>query len=231
MIVGLQPFYFQSLFLGLLIILATGLSGCGEKNDGAHPPQGIPVTVMTVTPRDVPIDIEFVGTTESSHQVEIRARVEGFLEKKTYEEGGKVKAGQAMFQIDRRPFEAALQQARGALARQEAKLTNAEATLKRVRPLAEKNAVSQKSSSFLMITGIYSPNDRYDENYVANYANLCILDAERNLFNIELIPTSRPAAICSTRLSTFTKQWEGDGLWRRGKRQTLNRTRGCSPSF
>lgn len=114
--------------------------------------------------------------------MEIRARVEGFLEKKTYEEGGKVKAGQAMFQIDRRSFEAALQQARGALAQQEAKLTNAEATLKRVRPLAEKNAVNQKSSSFLMITGIYSPNDRYDENYVANYANLCILDAERNLF-------------------------------------------------
>jgi hypothetical protein len=57
MIVGLQPFYFKSLFLGLLIILGTGLSRCGEKNDGEHPPQGIPVTVMTVTPRDVPIDI------------------------------------------------------------------------------------------------------------------------------------------------------------------------------
>jgi membrane fusion protein (multidrug efflux system) len=140
----LHPFYFQFLFFGLLTILATGLSGCGEKNDGAHPQQGIPVTVMTVTPRDVPINIEFVGTTESSHQVEIRARVEGFLEKRTYEEGGKVKAGQTMFQIDRRPFEASLQQARGALAQQEAKLTNAEATLKRVRPLAEKNAVSQK---------------------------------------------------------------------------------------
>lgn len=99
---------------------------------------------MTVAPRDVPIDIEFVGTTESSHQVEIRARVEGFLEKKTYEEGGRVRAGQTLFQIDRRPFEADLQQARGALAQQEAKLVNAEATLKRVRPLAEKNAVSQK---------------------------------------------------------------------------------------
>ena len=140
----LQPFYFQPLFFGLLILLATGLSGCGEKNDGAHTRQGIPVTVMTVTPRDVPIDIKFVGTTESSHQVEIRARVEGFLEKKTFEEGGKVKAGQTLFQIDRRPFEASLQQARGALAQQEAKLVNAEATLKRVRPLAEKNAVSQK---------------------------------------------------------------------------------------
>lgn len=69
---------------------------------------------------------------------------------------------------------------------------------------------------------------RYENGYSSN---LEVLDAERNLFNIELIPTSRPAAICSTRLSTFTKQWEGDGFGRRGKRQTLNRTRGCSPSF
>jgi membrane fusion protein, multidrug efflux system len=135
---------FQSLVLGLLIILAAGLSGCGEKKDGAHAKGPVPVTVMTVKPQDVPLDIEFVGTTESSHEVEIRSRVEGFLEKRTYEEGGRVRAGQIMFQIDRRPFEASLQQARGSLAQQEAKLINAEATLRRVRPLAEKNAVSQK---------------------------------------------------------------------------------------
>lgn len=135
---------FSHVCLILLIIIATGLSGCGGKKDGAHAKGPIPVTVMTVKTQDTPLDIEFVGTTESSHQVEIRARVEGFLERKTYEEGGRVRAGQTMFQIDRRPFEAALQQARGALAQQEAKLINAEATLKRVRPLAEKNAASQK---------------------------------------------------------------------------------------
>lgn len=140
----LRSFVSPILFLGLTIILSAGLSGCGDQSDKEHSRPAIPVTVMTVTPRDVPLDIEFVGTTESSHQVEIRARVEGFLEKKTYEEGGRVRAGQTMFQIDRRPFEADLQQARGALAQQEAKLVNAEATLKRVRPLAEKNAVSQK---------------------------------------------------------------------------------------
>lgn len=128
----------------VLLIIATGLAGCGEKKDPAHAKGPIPVTVMTVKKQDTPLDIEFVGTTESSHQVEIRARVEGFLERKTYEEGGRVRAGQTMFQIDRRPFEAALQQARGSLAQQEAKLINAEVTLKRIRPLAEKNAVSQK---------------------------------------------------------------------------------------
>ncbi|HPV72383.1 MAG TPA: efflux RND transporter periplasmic adaptor subunit, partial [Smithellaceae bacterium] len=140
----LRSFVSPILFLSLTILLSAALSGCSDKSEKEHARPAIPVTVMTVTPRDVPIDIEFVGTTESSHQVEIRARVEGFLEKKTYEEGGRVRSGQTLFQIDRRPFEASLQQARGALAQQEAKLVNAEATLKRVRPLAEKNAVSQK---------------------------------------------------------------------------------------
>ena len=139
-----RSFFFLVFCIGWFLIFAAVFSGCGDKSDKEHSRPAIPVTVMTVAPRDVPIDIEFVGTTESSHQVEIRARVEGFLEKKTYEEGGRVRAGQTLFQIDRRPFEADLQQARGALAQQEAKLVNAEATLKRVRPLAEKNAVSQK---------------------------------------------------------------------------------------
>jgi len=135
---------FTSFFLSLPVILTMVLAGCGEKKNAASPRGATPVTVMMVTPRDVPIEIEFVGTTESSHQVEIRARVEGFLEKKTYKEGGWVKAGQTLFQIDRRPFEASLQQARGVLAQQQAKLVTAEVTLGRIRPLAEKNAVSKK---------------------------------------------------------------------------------------
>ena len=133
-----------AVLLCIISLLSAGLAACGDAKKAAPPRGPIPVSVATVTLRDIPLDMEFVGTTESSHQVEIRSRVEGFLEKITYEEGGRVQAGQGMFQIDRRPFEASLQQARGALAQQEAKLTNAEATLKRVRPLAEKNAVSQK---------------------------------------------------------------------------------------
>ncbi len=126
----------------LLLLTA---AGCGSDKTAAVQPRGpVDVTVITVHPQDVPITIPFIGTTESSHQVEIRSRVEGFLEKKSYEEGGYVKAGQVMFQIDRRPFEAALQQARGELAEQEARLSTAAANLNRIRPLAEKNAVSKK---------------------------------------------------------------------------------------
>jgi membrane fusion protein (multidrug efflux system) len=120
------------------------LAACGGEKKAAPPMGPVEVTVLDITPRDVPQSIQFVGTTESSHQVEIRSRVEGFLEKRSYEEGGRVKAGQVMFQIDRRPFEATLQQARGELAQQEAKLATAVANLNRVRPLAERNAVSKK---------------------------------------------------------------------------------------
>jgi membrane fusion protein (multidrug efflux system) len=104
----------------------------------------VEVTALKITPRDIPSPFEFVGQTESSHQVEIRSRVDGFLEKRLYEEGEMVKSGQVMFQMDRRPFEASLQEAKGELAQQEARLANAKANLARIKPLAEKNAVSKK---------------------------------------------------------------------------------------
>lgn len=108
-------FLFQFLFLSILLLMLFILAGCGGKKESEQSGKAVAVTVMTVVPRDIPVEIQFVGTTESSHQVEIRSRVEGFLEKISYEEGGRVKAGQTMFQIDKRPFEAALQQARGFL--------------------------------------------------------------------------------------------------------------------
>jgi len=77
-------------------------------------------------------------------RIEIRSRVEGFLEKRLYEEGTMVQEGQVMFQMDRKPFEAQLSAANAELAQQQARLDNAEANLARVKPLAEQNAVAQK---------------------------------------------------------------------------------------
>ncbi|TFW37011.1 biotin/lipoyl-binding protein, partial [Pseudomonas fluorescens] len=73
---------------------------------------------MTVTARDTPVTFEFVAQTQSSREVEIRARVAGFLDKRLYTEGDLVKAGQTLFQMDRKPFEAALVSAQGQLAQQ-----------------------------------------------------------------------------------------------------------------
>lgn len=128
----------------LLVLVAACLSGCGK--DAATPPGRPPVDVTTiiVAQQDTPVSIEFVGQTQSSREVEIRARVEGFLDKRLYKEGELVQEGQLLFQMDRKPFEAALQSAKGQLAQQQAALDVAVADLARVRPLAAQNALSQK---------------------------------------------------------------------------------------
>jgi membrane fusion protein (multidrug efflux system) len=132
------------LALGCLLgCLSAGLAGC-TKEEQAPPAQPLQVTAVSVTPRDTPVQFEFVAQTESSREVEIRARVDGFLDKRLYTEGNMVKAGQPLFQMDRKPFEAALQSAQGQLEQQRAKLETAQANLRRVRPLAARNAVSKK---------------------------------------------------------------------------------------
>ncbi|WP_242539879.1 efflux RND transporter periplasmic adaptor subunit [Trinickia mobilis] len=128
----------------MIVAAALALFG-GCKKPSGPPALGAPeVTVMTVTARDTPVDFEFTAQTQSSREVEIRARVDGFLDKRTYVEGQTVKTGQTMFLMDPKPFEAALQTAKGELAQQQARLTVTKQNLARVRPLAAQNALSQK---------------------------------------------------------------------------------------
>ncbi|MDQ1277024.1 MAG: rane fusion protein multidrug efflux system [Thermodesulfobacteriota bacterium] len=142
----LTPRYpFKITLVLFCIVLAVGLlPGCGKDQQGGAQRPPAEVTAVTVTPKDTPVVFEWVGQTESSHMVEIRARVAGFLDKRVYEEGSLVKAGQVLFRIDQRDFQAALQQAKGELAQQEARWATAKANLARVKPLAEQNAVSKK---------------------------------------------------------------------------------------
>ncbi|MEN7530202.1 efflux RND transporter periplasmic adaptor subunit [Cupriavidus sp. DL-D2] len=128
-----------------LTVMALALAGC-DRHEAKAPaaPHVSEVGVVKVTLRDVPLIYEFVGETQSSQQVEIRARVNGFLEQRLYTEGALVKAGQVMFKMDAKPFQAALDAAQAELAQQQARLTTARANLARVRPLAARNALSQK---------------------------------------------------------------------------------------
>jgi membrane fusion protein (multidrug efflux system) len=128
--------------IGTLVAGALLLAACGKPETPPPPPPE--VKVIKVEPRDTPVSFEFVGSTASSQQVEVRARVDGFLNERLYTEGSIVKLGQVMFQMDPKPFEAQLAAARGALAEQQARLWTAQANLKRIKPLAEANAVSKK---------------------------------------------------------------------------------------
>jgi membrane fusion protein (multidrug efflux system) len=124
---------------------ALALAGCsGDKAAGPAAPQAVPVGVITLQATDVPNVAEFVGETESSQEVEIRARVEGFLESIKYREGALVSKGDVLFQMDRKPFEAELAATRAELQAQQARLGTASANLKRVVPLAAEDALSQK---------------------------------------------------------------------------------------
>jgi membrane fusion protein (multidrug efflux system) len=119
------------------------LLGC-SKQPAPPPVAATEVTAVTVAAKDTPVSLEYVAQTQSSREVEIRARVEGFLDKRLYTEGQAVRAGQILFQMDRKPFEAALQSAKGQLEQQKARLGVAQQNLARVRPLAQQNAVSKK---------------------------------------------------------------------------------------
>jgi membrane fusion protein (multidrug efflux system) len=131
-----------SMPIAVLLVFTALLAGCGKEpvSPARQPPD---VTVITVTARDTPVTFEFVAQTQSSREVEIRARVAGFLDKRQYTEGDLVKTGQILFQMDRKPFEAALASAQGQMAQQQARWEVAKATLARVRPLAAQNAVSK----------------------------------------------------------------------------------------
>jgi membrane fusion protein (multidrug efflux system) len=102
------------------------------------------VEVVTVTARDVPIYQEWVGALDGNVNAVIKPQVTGYLIKQNYTEGQLVKKGQILFEIDPRTFQAAVDQAKGDLDRAEAAYVTAKAELARVKPLAAKNAVSQR---------------------------------------------------------------------------------------
>ena len=132
--------------LPLAAIAAFTLVACSGKEQAGGPPQGqaMPVTAITVQPTQAPITVEAVGQTEGAKEVEVRARVGGLLMKRQYEEGAAVKAGQAMFVIDRAPLEAALANAKAAVSQAKAHVDQAARELARTKGLVAQDAASRK---------------------------------------------------------------------------------------
>ena len=115
---------------------------CSKKE--APPPPPPEVEVAEATQKDVPIYIELVGATLGSEDVEIRARVEGYLSSMSFTEGSFVKKGQVLYKIDPQPFQAALAQAQANFETARARLEKTNNDVARYKPLAEQKAVSQQ---------------------------------------------------------------------------------------
>ena len=115
---------------------------CSKKE--APPPPPPEVQVAAVVQKDVPIYIELVGATLGSEDVEIRARVEGYLVSVNFTEGSFIKKGQLLYKIDPQPLQAALAQAQANLETARAGLDKTNNDVNRYKPLAEQKAVSQQ---------------------------------------------------------------------------------------
>jgi membrane fusion protein, multidrug efflux system len=133
----------SSLALASILCLSGVLSASCSKEAPAPQRPAPQVSVITITPTTIPYTQTFVAQTESSRQVNIVARISGFLDQITYQEGNLIKQGQLMFQLDPKPFEAKLNAAKGELQAQQARLATAKANYGRVKPLAEQDALSQ----------------------------------------------------------------------------------------
>jgi len=131
--------------LAALLLLA---AGCSNKDavQAAKPQQaaGAPVRIATVASRTMPVELQAIGNVEAISAVTIKAQISGQLMRVHFKEGDFVKKGQLLFTIDRQPFEAALRQAEGTLAKDEAQALNSKLDAERYQGLGKQGIVSKQ---------------------------------------------------------------------------------------
>ena len=132
------------MFFALLMLSLLGLTACQQEAGTAPAPPPPEVKVITVVPKTIPDEVEFIGHTDSFRPVEIRSQVTGIIKKVFFTEGRDVKKGDKLYLIDPVPFKAAAASVKGQVGQAVARLAQARAELARVKPLLAEQAVSQK---------------------------------------------------------------------------------------
>src|SRR4029450_13343024 len=130
------------LSLGVLTLFSS-IFACGGFEKKTEGPTGADVTVTQVIQKTIPQYVEYVAQTEAPVSVEIRARVEGFVQQVAFKEGSEVKEGDLLFVIDPKPYEEKLARAKGKVAEAEANYLKAHQDVERFRPLAKMKAIPQ----------------------------------------------------------------------------------------
>jgi membrane fusion protein (multidrug efflux system) len=141
----LKPFFSRLLLVSSSVLLATALSGCEQAKQSA--PAGMQpaaVSVMSMTTQSVPFSIELPATLSGAKEVEIRAQVSGILQTRNFSEGDKVTAGQSLFSLDAKTYAAEMAKTKADLNAAKVRLEQAQREVNRIRPLREKNSISQR---------------------------------------------------------------------------------------
>ncbi|GJM15942.1 MAG: acriflavin resistance protein [Thermodesulfobacteriota bacterium] len=159
-------------FLSTIFVISVFLFSCGGDEAVQLPPPV--VQVYTTTTTDVPIFKEFIGETQGFKDIDIRARVEGYLEGINFEEGSIVKKDQLLYTIESQPFEENVAEKQSMLAAAKVELANAESDLGRIKPLAAENAISQIDL------------DAAQAKYEASIESVKAAEANLNAANIQL---------------------------------------------
>jgi membrane fusion protein (multidrug efflux system) len=182
--------------LAALLVLGVSLlsNGCGEKNAQAGKPAAVDVEVVQVERKDMPIYGEWIGTLDGLVNADVKAQVTGYLLKQAYAEGSFVKKGQLLFQIDPRPFEAALDQAKAQLAQAQAQLANAEATqlqaelnVNKYAPLVKEQAATQQDLDNAVQTNVAAKATVLNTKAAIQAAEAAVKTAQINLDFTRLI--------------------------------------------
>ncbi len=127
----------------VLLALLTGCKPAGPPPGAGGPMGPLPVQVATATQQDVPVTGEWVANTDGFVNAQIQPQVSGYLIRQDYKEGSQVHKGQVLFEIDPRPFQATLDQAKGSLAQAQAQLALAGVNVNRDQPLVDAHAVAR----------------------------------------------------------------------------------------
>jgi multidrug efflux system membrane fusion protein len=137
-----RNYIFQTSLAALLLLAA----GCSNKEavQAAKPAAAAPVRIATVASRTMPVELQAIGNVEAISTVSIKAQISGQLMRVHFKEGDFVKKGQLLFTIDRAPFEAALRQAEGTLAKDEAQSLNSKLDAERYQGLGKEGVVSKQ---------------------------------------------------------------------------------------
>ena len=176
--------------LAALLLLAVSLFGigCREKNAQAGKPVAVDVEVVQVEQKDIPIYAEWIGTLDGLENADVKAQVSGYLLKQGYVEGSFVKRGQLLFQIDPRPFQAALDSANALLMEAQAQLTNAEAAqlqaqlnVNKYTPLAAEQAATQQDLDNAVQTNVAAKATVVNSKAAIRAAEAAVESAQINL--------------------------------------------------
>lgn len=138
------PRRFPAVAIAIALAAVAVLVPACKPKPAAGPPPAPVVQVISVIATNVPLTAEFIGQLDSPQNVEVRARVEAFVEKVLFTEGSEVKAGQPLFELDKQPFLERLAAAEGMLAEARAALKKYEADVSRLTPLAKAKAIPQQ---------------------------------------------------------------------------------------